>query len=126
MKNSEIQGRKISLDLSARCGMAGQLHRPQLYDLLDHQKISAFTDVGFLRIAYAYLILSFQSFARSRIIGNTVSALTAQKAFLNNFENVVNHRVNIGEDIKQYRETLSHTSSKIIVWEKIFTCFLVI
>ena len=54
-----------------------------------------FTDVGLLRIsesvrAYAYLILSSQASARSGIIGNTASALRAQSAFLNNFENVVN------------------------------------
>ena len=51
-----------------------------------------FTDVGLLRIlesirAYAYLILSSQASARSGIVGNTASALTAQSAFLNNFEN---------------------------------------
>ena len=59
------------------------------------EKSVGFTDVGLLRIsesirAYAYLILSSQASARSSIIGNTVSALTAQSAFLNNFENVVN------------------------------------
>ena len=41
------------------------------------------------------------------------SALTAQSAFLNNFENVVNHRVNIQKDIKRYQDTLSYTSSKV-------------
>ena len=41
------------------------------------------------------------------------SALTAQKAFLNNFENVVNHRVDSLEDIKYYQDTLSYASSKI-------------
>ena len=59
------------------------------------EKSVGFTDVGFLRIsesvrAYAYLILSSQASARSSIVGNTTSALTAQSAFLNNFENVVN------------------------------------
>ena len=54
-----------------------------------------FTNVGLLKIsesvrAYAYLILSSQASARSSIIENTASALTAQSAFLNNFENVVN------------------------------------
>ena len=54
-----------------------------------------FTDVGLLKIsesvrAYAYLILSSQAFARSGIVGNTASALTAQSAFLNNFEDIVN------------------------------------
>ena len=62
------------------------------------EKSDGFTDVGLLRIsesirAYAYLILSSQSSARSSIIANTASALTAQSAFLNNFENVVNRRV---------------------------------
>ena len=41
------------------------------------------------------------------------SALTTQKAFLNNFENVVNHRVDIQEDIKCYQDTLSYASSKV-------------
>ena len=69
------------------------------------EKSDGFTDVGLLRIsesvrAYPYLILSSQASARSSIVENTASALTAQSAFLNNFENVVNRRVNIQEDIK--------------------------
>ena len=64
-----------------------------------------FTDVGLLKIsesvrAYAYLILSSQASARSSIVGNSASSLTALSAFLNNFENVVNRRVDIQEDIK--------------------------
>ena len=64
-----------------------------------------FTDVGFLKIlesirAYAYLILSSQASARSSIVENTVSALTAQSAFLDNFQDKINQRVNIQEDIK--------------------------
>ena len=46
-------------------------------------------------------------------MGNTASALTAQSAFLNNFENVVNRRVDIWEDIKHYQDTLSYASSKV-------------
>ena len=42
-----------------------------------------------------------------------MSALTAQSAFLNNFENVVNHRVDVREDIKRYQDTLSYASSKV-------------
>ena len=77
-----------------------------------------FTVLGLLKIsesvrAYAYLILSSQSSARSGIVGHTVRALTAQSAFLNNFENVVNCRVDIREDIKRYQDTLSYTSSKV-------------
>ena len=44
---------------------------------------------------------------------NTVSALTAQSAFLNNLEDIVNCRVNIWEDIKRYQDTLSYASSKV-------------
>ena len=77
-----------------------------------------FTDVGLLKIsesvrAYAYLILSSQASARSGIVGNTASALTAQSAFLNNFEDIVNGRVDIREDIKRYQDTLSYASSKV-------------
>ena len=71
-----------------------------------------FTDVGLLRIsesirANAQLMLSSQASAGSHIVGNTVSALTAHTAFLNNFENVVNHRVEIWEDIRWCQDTLS-------------------
>ena len=62
--------------------------------------------------AYVYLILSSQAFVRSNIIGNTASALTTLKAFLNNFKDIVNRKVNIQEDIKCYQDTLSYTSSK--------------
>ena len=77
-----------------------------------------FTDIGLLRIsesfrAYAYLILSSQASARSSVVGNTASSLTVQSAFLNNFENVVNRRVDISEDIKHYQNTLSYASSKV-------------
>ena len=82
------------------------------------EKSVGFTDVGLYRISecvrtYAYLILSSQASARSSIVENTARALTAQSAFLNNFENVVNHRVNIQEDIKRYQDTLSYASSKV-------------
>ena len=72
------------------------------------EKSQGFTNVGLYRIsesvrAYAHLILSSQATARSSIVGNTVSASTTPKAFLNNFENIVNHRVDI----------LSYASSKV-------------
>ena len=82
------------------------------------EKSVGFTDIGLLRIsesvrAYAYLILSSQASARSSIVGNSASALTAQSAFLNNFENVVKRRVDIPGDIKRYQDTLSYASSKV-------------
>ena len=42
-----------------------------------------------------------------------MSALTAQSAFLNNFEEIINRRVDIREDIKHYQDTLSYASSKV-------------
>ena len=85
---------------------------------MDFREIRWFTDVGLYKIsesvrAYAYLILSSQASARSGIVDNTASALTAQSAFSNNFENVVNRRVDIREDIKRYQDTLSYASSKV-------------
>ena len=82
------------------------------------EKSLGFTDIGLLRIlesvrAYAYLILSSQASAWSGIVGNTASALTAQSAFLNNFEDIVNRRVDIREDIKRYQNALSYASSKV-------------
>ena len=77
-----------------------------------------FTDVGLLRIsesvrAYAYLILSSQASARYSIIGNLASCLTAQSAFLNNFEDIVNRKVDVREDIKRYQDRLNYASSKV-------------
>ena len=82
------------------------------------EKSVGFTDVVLLKVsesvrAYAYLILSSQASSRSGIVGNTASALTAQSAFLNKFENVVNRRVDIWEDIKRYQDSLSYASSKV-------------
>ena len=82
------------------------------------EKSVGLTYVGLLKIsesvrAYAYLILSSQASARSSIVGNMASALTAQSAFLNDLENVVNCRVDIREDLKCYQDTLSYASSKV-------------
>ena len=82
------------------------------------EKSQSFNDVGLLRIsesirAYAYLILSSQASARSSIVGNSASSLTAQSAFLNNFENIVNRKVDIHEDVKRYQDTFSYASSKL-------------
>ena len=82
------------------------------------EKSDGFTDVVLYKIsesarAYAYLILSSQASTRSGIVGNTSSALTAHLAFLNNFENIVNRRVDIRENIKRYQDTLSYASSKV-------------
>ena len=96
------------------------------------KKSQGFTNVGLLRLpesvrAYLYLILGLQASVGSRIIANTASALTAKKAFLNNFDDIVNRRVNIREDIKRYQDTsVMHQARSITAWEKIFIRYLVI
>ena len=69
--------------------------------------------------AYEYLILSSQASARSCIMAHTASVLTVQKAFLNNFENVVNRRVDIREYIKLIKTlSVTHRVRSITAWEK--------
>ena len=82
------------------------------------QGSDGFTDMGLYKIfesvrAYAYLILSSQASARSSIIADMATALTTQSALLSNFEDIVNRRVDIREDIKHYQDTLSYASSKV-------------
>ena len=82
------------------------------------QSSNGFTDIGLVRIsesirAYAYLILTSQVSARVNIIGNTANALTTQQAYQNNFENIVNRRVDLQADIKRYQDTLNYASSKV-------------
>ena len=48
---------------------------------------------------YAYLILTSQTNTRGPIVGHEARNLDAQRTFLNSFENIVNRRVNIPEDI---------------------------
>ena len=74
------------------------------------EKSQGFTDVGLLRISES---VRCASLCKIIIVANTASALTAQKAFLNNFEDIVNRRVNIWEDIKRYEDMLSYASSKV-------------
>ena len=84
------------------------------------EKSQGFTDVRlYIYIeyqsvrAYTYFILSSQASARSSIVANTASGLTTQKAFLNNFEDIINRRVDIWEDIKRYQDMLNYASSKV-------------
>ena len=48
---------------------------------------------------YAYLILTSQTSMRGPIIGHEARNLDAQRVFLNTFENILNRRIDIPEDI---------------------------
>ena len=82
------------------------------------QASNGFTNIGLVKIsesirAYVYLILTSQVSARANIVGNTANALTTQQAYLHNFEDIVNRRVDIQSDIKRYEDTLNYASSKV-------------
>ena len=62
---------------------------------------------------YAYLILTSQTSTRGPIVGHEARNLDAQQTFLNTFENIVNSRVNIPEDIRRFQKTLQYARSKV-------------
>ena len=59
------------------------------------------------------MILTSQTSTRSQIIGHEARNLDAQRVFLNTFENIVNRRVNIPEDIRRFQKTLQYARSKV-------------
>ena len=68
------------------------------------EKSDGLTTLGIQMISesvrdYVYLILTSQTSTRGPIVGHEVRNLDAQRTFLNTFENIVNRRVNIPEDI---------------------------
>ena len=54
-----------------------------------------------------------QTSTRGQIIGHEARNLDAQRTFLNTFENIVNRRVNIPEDIRRFQKTLQYARSKV-------------
>ena len=58
-------------------------------------------------------MLNSQSATRSSIIGKNSNALTAQREFIDNFENIINRRIDIQEDITHYQNTLNYASSNV-------------
>ena len=62
---------------------------------------------------YTYLILTSQTSMRGPIIGHEARSLDAQRTFLKTFENIVNRRVNIPEDIRRFQKTLQYARSKV-------------
>ena len=62
---------------------------------------------------YAYLILTSQTSTRGQIVGHEARNLDAQRTFLNTFENIVNRKVNIPEDIRRFQMTLQYARSKV-------------
>ena len=82
------------------------------------QNANGLTTLGLQKLSesvrdYAYLILTSQTSTRAQIIGHEARNLDAQRVFLNNFENVINRRVDIPEDIRRFQKTLQYARSKV-------------
>ena len=82
------------------------------------EKSEGLTTLGIQKLSesvrdYAYLILTSQTSMRIQIIGHDVRNLDAQRVFLNTFENIVNRRVDIPEDIQRFQKTLQYARSKV-------------
>ena len=82
------------------------------------EKSDGLTTLGIQKLSesvrdYAYLILTSQTSTRGPIVGHEARNLDAQRTFLNTFENIVNRRVNIPEDIRRFQKTLQYAMSKV-------------
>ena len=82
------------------------------------EKSDGLTTLGLQKISesvrdYAYLLLTSQTSTRGPIVGHEARNLDAQRTFLNTFENIVNRRVNIPEDIRRFQKTLQYARSKV-------------
>ena len=82
------------------------------------EKSDGLTTLGLQKLSetvrdYTYLVLTSQTSTRGPIVGHEARNLDAQRVFLNSFENIVNKRVNIPEDIRRFQKTLQYARSKI-------------
>ena len=82
------------------------------------EKSDGLTTLGLQKLSesvrdHAYLILTSQTSKRGQIVGHEARNLDAQRTFLNTFENIVNRRVNIPEDIRRFQKTLQYARSKV-------------
>ena len=82
------------------------------------EKSDGLTTLGLQKLSesvrdYAYLILTSQTSTRGPIVGHEARNLDAQRTFLNTFENIVNRRVNIPEDIRRFQKTLQYARSEV-------------
>ena len=82
------------------------------------EKSDGITTLGLQKLSetvrdYTYLVLTSQTSTRAQIVGHEARNLDAQRVFLNSFENIVNRRVDIPEDIQSFQKTLQYARSKV-------------
>ena len=80
------------------------------------EKLEGLTTLGIQKLSesvrdYIYLILTSQTSTRGPVVGHEARNLDAQRTFLNTFENIVNRRVNIPEDIRRFQKILQYARS---------------
>ena len=63
--------------------------------------------------AYVYLVLTSQAQARSSMVGNSASAVDAQKVFNSMFKALINKDYSIGINNERYQGVLEHALSKV-------------
>ena len=73
------------------------------------EKSDGLTTLGLQKLSeavrdYAYLVLTSQTSTRAPIVGHEARNLDAQRVFLNTFENIVNRRGDIPEDIQRFQK----------------------
>ena len=82
------------------------------------EKSDCLTKLGLEKLSetvrdYAYLILTSQTSMRGPIIDHTAHSLDAQQVFINTFEDIINRRVDIPEDIQRFQKPLQYARSKV-------------
>ena len=82
------------------------------------EKSDGLTTLGLQKLSetvrdYTYSILTSQTSMRGPFVGHEARNLDVQRTFLNTFENIVNRRVNIPEDIRRFQKTLQYARSKV-------------
>ena len=82
------------------------------------EKSEGLTTLGLQKLSesvrdYTYLILMSETSTRGPVVGHEARNIDAQRTFLSTFENVVNRRVNIPEDIRRFQKTLQYAWSKV-------------
>ena len=82
------------------------------------EKSDGLTKIGLQKLSetvrdYTCMILTSRTNMRGQIVGHTVQNLNALKVFLNSYENIVNRRVDIPEDIQRFQKTLQYDKSKV-------------
>ena len=75
------------------------------------EKSDGLTTLGLQKLSetvrdYVYLTVTSQTSTRGPIVGHEARNLDAQPVFLNTFENIINRRVDIPEDIQRFQKTL--------------------